>query len=43
MTELNIAVNGGNEKPDILGDGVKNGILASAHLKTATLKSHHSN
>jgi hypothetical protein len=35
--ELNIAVNGGEEKPNIPGYGLNNGILASARLKTATL------
>jgi hypothetical protein len=33
MPELHIAVNGGEEKPNIPGDSVKNGILAPARLK----------
>jgi hypothetical protein len=33
MPELNITVNGGEEKPNIPGDGMKNGILAPARLK----------
>jgi hypothetical protein len=33
MPELNIAVNGGEEKPNILGDSLKNGVLAPPHLK----------
>jgi hypothetical protein len=33
MPKLKIAVNGGEEKPNIPGDGVKNGVLAPPRLK----------